>query len=118
MVQRLVAGLSPQRSGFTPGLANVGFVVDKVAMGQVPPRILRFCGGQSGNGTGLPPPLRNTSVFPYHFHSKRYFMTRKKKGKKLIIIITGLHNKLQHYRAFAASSSGSLTTKKKVKFTL
>jgi hypothetical protein len=31
----LVAGLSPRRSGFAPGSIHVGFVVDKVALGQV-----------------------------------------------------------------------------------
>jgi hypothetical protein len=36
--RRLVAGLSPWRPGFDPGLIHVGFVVDKVALGQV----LRF----------------------------------------------------------------------------
>jgi hypothetical protein len=32
---RLVPGLSPRSSGFTPGSIHVGFVVDKVALGQV-----------------------------------------------------------------------------------
>jgi hypothetical protein len=35
LLRRLVAGLSPQRPGFTPGSVYVGFVVDKVALGQV-----------------------------------------------------------------------------------
>jgi hypothetical protein len=39
---RLVAGLSLLRSGFYPGSGHVGFVVDKVALGQVSPRVLRF----------------------------------------------------------------------------
>ena len=30
-----IAGLSPRRPGFYPGLVHVGFVVDKVAVGQV-----------------------------------------------------------------------------------
>jgi hypothetical protein len=38
----LVAGLSPRRPGFNPGSVHVGFVVDKVAQGQVFPRVLRF----------------------------------------------------------------------------
>jgi hypothetical protein len=33
--RRLVAGFSPRRTGFAPGSVHVGFVVDKVAMGQV-----------------------------------------------------------------------------------
>jgi hypothetical protein len=41
-LRRLVAGLSPRRPGFNPGSVNVGFVVDKVALGQVFPRVLRF----------------------------------------------------------------------------
>jgi hypothetical protein len=31
----LVAGFPPRRPGFDPGSGKVGFVVDKVAMGQV-----------------------------------------------------------------------------------
>jgi hypothetical protein len=41
-LRRLVAGLSPRRRGFDPRSVNVGFVVDKVAMGQVFPRVFRF----------------------------------------------------------------------------
>jgi hypothetical protein len=37
-LKRLVAGLSPR----TPGLIHMGFVVDKVALGQVFLRVLRF----------------------------------------------------------------------------
>jgi hypothetical protein len=39
----LVAGLSPRRPGFDPGSVHVGFVVDKVALGQVfPPEYFGF----------------------------------------------------------------------------
>jgi hypothetical protein len=38
----LVVGLPPRSPGFDPGLVLVGFVVDKVALGQVFPRVLRF----------------------------------------------------------------------------
>ena len=41
-LRRLVAGLPPRRPGFDPGSVHVGFVVDKVALGQVFPRVLRF----------------------------------------------------------------------------
>jgi len=41
-LRRLVAGLSPRRPGFAPGSVHVGFVVDKVALGQVFLRVLRF----------------------------------------------------------------------------
>jgi hypothetical protein len=34
--------LPPRRPGFDPGSVHVGFVVDKVALGQVVPRVLRF----------------------------------------------------------------------------
>ena len=37
MVRRLVAGLPPRRPGFNPGSAHVGFLVDKVALGEVFP---------------------------------------------------------------------------------
>jgi hypothetical protein len=39
-LRSLVAGLSPRR--FSPGSIRVGFVVDKVALGQVFLRVLRF----------------------------------------------------------------------------
>jgi hypothetical protein len=41
-LRRLVAGLSPRRPGFDPGSVHVGFVVDKVALGQVFLQVLRF----------------------------------------------------------------------------
>jgi hypothetical protein len=68
----LDAGLSPRRPGLDPGSVYVGFVVDKVTMGQVLRRILRF----SPNDF-IPPVLHYT----------------EKRKKKLNIFITGLHNK-------------------------
>jgi hypothetical protein len=41
-LRRLAAGLPPRRPGFDPGSVHVGYVVDKVALGQVFPRELRF----------------------------------------------------------------------------
>jgi hypothetical protein len=41
-LRRLVSGLPPRRPGFDPGSVHVGFVVDKVALVQVFPRVLRF----------------------------------------------------------------------------
>jgi hypothetical protein len=41
-LRRLAAGLPQRRPGFDPGSVYVGFVVDKVALGQVFPRVLRF----------------------------------------------------------------------------
>jgi hypothetical protein len=40
--RRLVAGVSPRRPGLDPGSVHVEFVVDKVALGQVYPRVSRF----------------------------------------------------------------------------
>jgi hypothetical protein len=42
MAQAVSPGLSPRRPGFAPGSVHVGFVVDKVALGQVLLRVLRF----------------------------------------------------------------------------
>jgi hypothetical protein len=39
---RLVAGFPPRRPGFKHGSGQVGFVVDKVALGQIFVRVLRF----------------------------------------------------------------------------
>jgi hypothetical protein len=42
MAQSSVVGLSPRRPGFALGSINVGFVADKVALGQGYLRVLRF----------------------------------------------------------------------------
>jgi hypothetical protein len=68
----------------------VGFVVDKVAMGQVFLRVLRFF---------------SVSFIPPMLHYKE-----KGKRKKLIIFITGLHNNPQGCGAFVASAAGPFTT--------
>jgi hypothetical protein len=41
-LKRLVAGLSPRKSGFAPGSIHVGFVVDKVVLRQIFLRVIRF----------------------------------------------------------------------------
>jgi hypothetical protein len=73
----------------------VGFVVDKVALGQV-----------------FPP---STWVFPSQFHSTGAPLLGK--GQKIIIIIvifiTGLHKKPQDCGASVASAAGSFCTLKK-----
>jgi hypothetical protein len=70
-LRRLVAGLPPRRPGFDPGSVHVGFVVDKVAPGQV------F--------------LPSTSVFPRQFHSTGAPLLGKVKKNRLF-----LHIHLQH----------------------
>jgi hypothetical protein len=71
----------------------VGFVVDNVALGQVFPPVLWF-----SPVSFIPPVLHYT----------------KKKTKKLIIFITGLHNKTQGCGASVASAAGPFTTKQYV----
>jgi hypothetical protein len=75
---------------FRSGLAHVRFVLDKVALGQV-----------------FSP---STLVFPCQFHSTGPPLHGK--IKKIIIFITGLHNKLQGCSAFVASGAGLFTRKK------
>jgi hypothetical protein len=41
-LRRLLSGISQQRSGFAPGSVHVGFVVNKVALGQVLLQAIRF----------------------------------------------------------------------------
>jgi hypothetical protein len=73
---------------------------------RVSPR--RICGGQSGTGTGLSP---STSAFPCRFHCTGTPLHGI--NEKLILFITGLHNKLQGCGASVASAAGPFTTKKK-----
>jgi hypothetical protein len=94
-LRRLAAGLPPWRPGFDPGSVHVGFVVDKVALGQV-----------------FPP---SSSVFPCQFHSIGAPLLGK--GQKIIIIvifIIGLRNKPHGCSASVVSAAGPFTTKKKI----
>jgi hypothetical protein len=75
------------------GSVRVGFVMDKVVLGQVSPQILRF-----SPVSFMPPVL--------HY---------KEKWKKTIIFITGLHSKPQGCGASVPSAAGPLTKKKKKK---
>jgi hypothetical protein len=63
-------------------------------------------GGQSSTGTGF---FLNNSVFPCQFHSTDAPLQGK--TKKLIIFITGLHNKPQGCVASVASAAGPFTKK-------
>jgi hypothetical protein len=83
----LTPPVSPRRPRFDPGSVYAGFVVDKVALGQVFTRVLRFC-----HVNFIQPVLHYT----------------EKWGKKLIIFITGLHNKPQGCSASIPSAVGAL----------
>jgi hypothetical protein len=72
----------------------VGFVMDKVALGHVFLRVLRF--------------------FPVNFIPPVLHYTEKR--KKLIIFIIGFHNKPQGYGASVISVAEPFTTKKGQKF--
>jgi hypothetical protein len=91
-LRRLVTGLSPRRPGFDPGSVHVGFVVDKVALGQAFPRVLRF--------------------YPVNFIPPVLHYTEKR--EKIIVFISGLHNNTQVCGASVASAVGPFTTKKSV----
>jgi hypothetical protein len=66
-----------------------------------------ICGGQSGTGTRFSPEYFG---FLLSILLHRCFITRKK--KKLIIFITGLHNKTQDCGASVGSAAGPFTIKK------
>jgi hypothetical protein len=80
-----VTCLSPRRPRFDPRSVHVGFMVDKVALGQVFLRVFRF-----SRVNFIPPVL--------HYKEKR--------KKKLIIFVTGFHNKPQGCGASVASAAG------------
>jgi hypothetical protein len=94
-LRRLAAGLPQRRPGFDPGSVYVGFVVNKVALGQV------FSPESFG--------------FPLLISFHRCSIARKR-TKKIIIIfifITGLHNKPQGCGTSVASTAGPFSTSKK-----
>jgi hypothetical protein len=88
-LRRLVTGLSPRRPGFYRRSVHVGFVVDKVALGQGFSRELRFS------------PV-NFILLVLH-----YLETRT----KLILFITGLHNKAESCGGSLVSAAGPFTKK-------
>jgi hypothetical protein len=63
LLRRLVAGLSPRRPGFTPVSVHVGFVVDKVALGQVSSDFFGFSLSLSFHRVS-PYFLRSCNAFP------------------------------------------------------
>jgi hypothetical protein len=95
LLKQFVACLSRRRPGFDLGSIHVGFVVDKVALGQVffPPEYFGF---------------------PLSVSLHRCSITRNK-----LIFITGLHSQPQGCGASVASAAGPFTiTKKSHKVTL
>jgi hypothetical protein len=66
-LRRLVAGLSPRRPRFDPGSVHVGFVVDRVALGQVfsPSTSVFPCQSHS---IGAPLKWKTEKKKPHHLH--------------------------------------------------
>jgi hypothetical protein len=85
-LRRLVAGFSPWRPEFDSGSVPVGLVV---VLGRIFPR--------------------STSVFPCQFHSTGAPLHGKM--EKLIVFITGLHNKPQGCGGSVACPAGPFTKK-------
>jgi hypothetical protein len=82
----------PRRPGVDPGSVHVGFVLDKVALGQVFPWVLRFS--------------------PVNFIPPGLHYTEKWK-KKLFVFLIGLHNKPEGCGASVASAAGPFKKKGK-----
>jgi hypothetical protein len=95
-LRRLVASLSPPRPGFDPGSVHVGFVVDKVALEQVP----------------LTP---STSLFLCQFHSASAPLLGKMKKKNHLYLY--LHHRVAQealrLRCVRSFCCGALIQKKK-----
>jgi hypothetical protein len=70
-LRRLVAGLSPRRPGFDPWLLHVGFMVDKVALGQVfPPSTSVFSCQFHSTGAPLLGKMKETDHLSLHLHHR------------------------------------------------
>jgi hypothetical protein len=65
--RRLVTGLLPWRPGFDPGSVYVGFVVDKVALGQVFPEYFVFPCQFHSTGAPLLGKIENVIIFLFIF---------------------------------------------------
>jgi hypothetical protein len=89
-LRQLVAGLSLQRPGFDRKSVHVGYMVDKVALGQV-----------------FPP---STSVFPCQFHSTGVPLHGKMKKLIIFIIAAQQASRLQCIHSMCC---GALHRKKK-----
>jgi hypothetical protein len=63
-LRRLVAGPSLRRSEFAPGSINVGFVVDKVALGQVSLRVHQI------SPVSIIPPCLSTLVYHLQMNNR------------------------------------------------
>ena len=87
-LRRSVAGLPPRRPGLDPGSVHVGFVVEKVALGQGFPRVFLF------SPVNFIPPVLH------------YLEKWKKLIIFLFIFIIGLHNKPAGCGASVASAAG------------
>jgi hypothetical protein len=61
-----VSCLSPRSPGFAPGSVHVGFVVDKVTLGQVFLLVLRFF------TVSIIPPSLSILIYEYHLGDERY----------------------------------------------
>jgi hypothetical protein len=81
-LRRSVASLSPRRPGFHPGPVHVGFMVDKVALGPVFPRELRFS-----------PANFNPPVLHYTDRQKIIiFITKIAQSASRLIVLRALYN--------------------------
>jgi hypothetical protein len=69
-LRRLAAGLPPRKPGFNPGSVHVGFVVDKVALGQVFPEFFSFPLSISFHRCSITRKRTKNNNHPLHLHNR------------------------------------------------
>jgi hypothetical protein len=74
MAQAVSSGLSTRKPGFAPGSAQVGFMVDRMALGQVYFRVLRI------SPLNIIQPWLHNHIIVYHLEDEKMCVSGRRSG--------------------------------------
>ena len=95
--RQLLAGHSPHRNAFEPRPVRLGFVVDKVPLGQVLLRVLLF------SPVSIVPPMLHTNIYVVILSSEGQASEKWEPSKKAVLFQSqGTHIELDLYIRYAA----------------